>query len=397
MALKCAGCKQIVTKTDYLTCSLCNSIYDLECANIKNEHFKKMMVTETIESWICVACYCKIPKRGNINTPIRPQEHNSRQITSPLEINNVTIRRTMKPMNDTTTSLDLSLLGDTIGAQDEGTTLQSNTPTELTLQNIGEMIMLRLKENNEAIITKLRDTIQMELNKAITKLRQDFERETSSLQKQNEERKNDIQHIYKKIENLKTENEKLKAEIENLKTQTNTYQTNCSESYSKKIVLYGFEEYYKEPVNNLHIRLINLFREFMNVDLMGYIEEAYRIGKPSSKNRPLVIEILKVQDYDSNDSVADPTYLIPNQQENELSSITRLVTYQLDEVSTLQEPSTSNRSTTSTIPRPKSPATDTTSESLIVFPTTSSVRRIITYGQPRALIDQDQIELPQEM
>lgn len=61
---------------------------------------------------------------------------------------------------------------------------------------------------------------------------------------------------------------------------------------------------------------------------------------------------LEVQDYDSDDSVADPTYLIPNQQENEFQSMTTLVTEQLDEVPTLQEPSTSNQSTTSTLSRP---------------------------------------------
>lgn len=295
MALVCAGCNQNVPNTDYLTCSLCNSIYDLECANINNERFKKMLETRGIETWNCLACYCKLPKRGNINTPIRPQEQDERPITSPPEINNVTIRRTTKPMNDTICSLDLNLLGDTINMPDGGKTPQSitKTQTELTLQNIGEMIMFRLKENNREIITELQNTIQTEINKAVSKLRQDFERETSCLQSQNEERKIDIQHINTEIDNLKTENEKLKTEIENLKKQqrTNTYQKNCTESYSKKIVLYGFDEY-KESVNNLHMRLIALFREFMNIDLMGYIEETYRIGKRNSKNRPLVIEIL---------------------------------------------------------------------------------------------------------
>ena len=45
--------------------------------------------------------------------------------------------------------------------------------------------MLRLKENNRSIITELQNTIQIELNKAISKLREDFERETSSLLREN--------------------------------------------------------------------------------------------------------------------------------------------------------------------------------------------------------------------
>lgn len=285
----CAGCKQIIASTKYLRCSLCESAYDLECANISHECFKEMTELQSTKTWKCLACYCKKPKRGNTNTPIRPQGYDP-CLTSPPEINNVTIRRTTKPINDTISSLDLSLLGDTICTQDVGKTTQ--TQTELTIQNLSEIIMLRLKENNKSIITELQNTIKIELNKAISNLREDFERETSSLQRENEQRKIDIQLANTEIINLKIENEKLKTEIENIRTRTNTSTTYCTDNYSKKIVLYGFDEYYEEPENNLHTRLIELFREFMNVDLMGYIEETYRIGKRSSRNRPLVIELL---------------------------------------------------------------------------------------------------------
>lgn len=284
MAPICAGCNQNIPDTKYLTCSLCKSAYDLDCANINNERFKVMMETEGAESWKCPACHCKIPKRGNTNTPVRLREYDSSLITPSPETNNVTVRRntktkttTTKSINDTTTSLD--------------------TQTELTLQNLSETIMLRLQENNKSIITELKNTIHIEINKAILKLREDVERETNALLRQNEQRIIDIQETNTAIENLKIENEKLKIEIQNLKTITSTVNNqsngnNCTESHSKKIVLYGLDEYYKESANNLHMRLIDLFRDVMNVDLMGYIEDTHRIGRYSTKNRPLVIELL---------------------------------------------------------------------------------------------------------
>lgn len=144
--------------------------------------------------------------------------------------NNVTIRRTTKPMNDITSSLDLSLLGDTLCTQDEEKT-PIFTQTELTLKNLSELITLRLKENNSSIITELQNTIQIELNKAISKFRDDFELETISLVKQNVQRIMDIQFVNSEIESLKIENKTLKSEIEKLKMRTNACQTYCTESH----------------------------------------------------------------------------------------------------------------------------------------------------------------------
>lgn len=40
---------------------------------------------------------------------------------------------------------------------------------------------------------------------------------------------------------------------------------------SKKIVIYGFDEYHNEPENNLHFRLVRMFQELYNIDLTAYI------------------------------------------------------------------------------------------------------------------------------
>lgn len=242
--------------------------------------------------WKCQDCRCKMPKTGNTNTPIRPQTSiTSQRITPPSEENNVTIRRKTYPNNDSTTFENLTLLGDTM-CSEEGTTPNINTQAELSLHNLSEIIMKRLKENNEAIITDLRSTIQTEINKAITKLVDDFEQKTSFLSKQNELRTQDIEEINTKIENLLKENEKLKQEISEIKSLSTSPVIQCIESNCKKIVIYGLTEYYKEPENDLHNRIIEMFRDILQVDLMGYVENMYRLGKKNTNTRPLVIELI---------------------------------------------------------------------------------------------------------
>lgn len=290
----CAGCLKELPNKEKLTCKLCNKEYDLQCANITVTCFKKTMTLAQKKSWNCQACNCKIPKTGNINTPIRaPTNNEIRLINSPSEENNVTIRKRITNSNvNTSFSQDLSLLGDTQYSEDKETPLNTIIQGELTLKNLSEMITLRLRENNKSIIAELQNTIQIEINKAITKIREDIERKTDTLSKENEQRREEIETINKNIEILTTENEKLKKEIKDLIILKTTKQLKCTENNCKKIVLYGFPEYYKEPDYDQQCRLIDLCYEKLNIDLTGYIEETYRLGRNYNTNRPLVIELI---------------------------------------------------------------------------------------------------------
>lgn len=250
------------------------------------------MTSDHKKVWKCQDCRCKMPKTGNTNTPIRPltsTQSQIEQITTPNEKNNVTIRRKTYPNKDSTTFEDLSLLGDTLYPEEKST---SNINTELSLQNLSEIIMMRLKENNQSIIADFRSIIQTEINKAITKLTEDFEQKTANLSRQNEQRIQDIEKINTKIENLIKENEQLKQVISEIKSVSTSPKIQCTESNSKKIVIYGFTEYYKEPEANLHDRIIEVFRDILQVNLVGYVENMYRIGKNHTNCRPLVVELI---------------------------------------------------------------------------------------------------------
>lgn len=301
----CAGCQQKLPIRKNLTCTLCKSIYDLKCAGILKDYYMKSMTLELRKSWKCQTCICKMLKTGNIDTPVRTQkgpDYNPVLIT-PTEGHNITIRNKITtPNDDTTSSEDLSLLGDTLQAVDVDNVnntlgninLMNNVQSQLNMQTLSELIILRLRENNKSIIEELQIMIQTEINRAITELRQDLEYKTKTLTEQNDRRKQEIDSIHTKLEEVRIENENLKKEIRTLTTTaTQKNQTpSIPEHNYKKLVLYGFADYYNEPEWELHNRLIELFREIADVDLSGYIEDMYRVGRKGTKNRPLVMELL---------------------------------------------------------------------------------------------------------
>lgn len=62
---------------------------------------------------------------------------------------------------------------------------------------------------------------------------------------------------------------------------------------TKKIVLYGLNEYYQEAEYDLHGRIINTFHEILDINITGYLEEVKRIGKfRPRQQRPVVIELI---------------------------------------------------------------------------------------------------------
>lgn len=103
--LKCIGCKNEISQEEHLSCSLCESKYDLLCANISAERYRLMDKDKF--TWRCPECHSKQPKVDNTNTPIRcptPSEQIYEELITPSEMDmsyNVTHRRkpgkTLKP------------------------------------------------------------------------------------------------------------------------------------------------------------------------------------------------------------------------------------------------------------------------------------------------------------
>ncbi|KAJ8704080.1 hypothetical protein PYW07_013374 [Mythimna separata] len=61
-----------------MDCSKCKCQYDLQCINISSESFTKFTASYR-KSWLCPSCVCLLPKRGNINTPVRSPDLNTEE------------------------------------------------------------------------------------------------------------------------------------------------------------------------------------------------------------------------------------------------------------------------------------------------------------------------------
>ncbi|CAH1646846.1 unnamed protein product [Spodoptera littoralis] len=286
----CAGCEQKIESRQYLTCSFCKKYYDTKCANLQEDQYLRMN-SQTKLLWECPECKCKKPKNINANTPIRQQ-------TGDITLNctpdaNVTLRRKQSQNNASIYFEETSPLGNTLCQYKN---IESGSQSTLTLQNLSELISEKLKENNMAIISELRSTIQMEINKAISKLKEDFKQDTDALLQKNEDRRAEINKINDKIEMLQRENIKLQNEIKSIQYKTSagtgTGKHYNQETNAKKFVIYGLREIYKESENELYDRICNLFWDILGVDLSGFIEETFRIGRYNRVNRPLVVELM---------------------------------------------------------------------------------------------------------
>lgn len=94
MSSLCAGCRRKPPNRQYLTCSQCNCVYDLECANVSSKLFNNVMSPDRKKNWKWPSCKCKMPKTGNLDTPVRSIDQNPTQKhdNSP-ESNNITLRK----------------------------------------------------------------------------------------------------------------------------------------------------------------------------------------------------------------------------------------------------------------------------------------------------------------
>lgn len=66
----CSGCKNKLSRKEYMICSACGLGYDLLCANITPKSYF-LMDQDRKNNWSCQECRNKIPKSDNTNTPAR--------------------------------------------------------------------------------------------------------------------------------------------------------------------------------------------------------------------------------------------------------------------------------------------------------------------------------------
>lgn len=320
---KCGGCLQNITDRQYLTCSICQLNYELECANVSIQRFYNTMTKEHKRNWICDACRSRMPKRNNTNTPVRQLDTVSinakktvkNTVCSP-SISNITLRERHRNAEINTSCSDeddQSILGDTF-AQESNinaartvtiAALDSDMDTSIRNSEIpgndGNIITPKefnrlLQENNKLIISQLRSTFQAQIETAITALKDEFKKNTEYSKNQQiktsqelEKINDKIRHLYSQCSSLKAENEKLKTDLQNLISQ-HSNESKSFNNHDKDIVLHEMICNYWESEHDVIQRITNIFYDIQHIDLYKEIDDISYIGKNALK-RPIKIEL----------------------------------------------------------------------------------------------------------
>lgn len=315
MPLECAGCRQTITNRQYLTCKLCVSAYDIECANVSIQRFLNTMTPEHKEAWKCPTCCSKIPRFHDTNTPVQsrdppmqPLDKQHKQVTTCKQnINdNITIRNKKVLVYEKDESIseeDLSLLGDTINTipqtQNKESTPLKSIRSQITLTQIEALLDRKLNTVKHSLLSEITTAISTVTATEIEKLKIDLLKTINVLSSEQENQKKGIQIIENKIKQLDTENLRLQTEIQNLQknieklnlTALQPKEPKVKESNEKKIILYGLDELREEDSCQLYERLVYAFQDILNINVQGYIEGLRRLGK-NGHRRPLEIEFL---------------------------------------------------------------------------------------------------------
>ncbi|XP_059047354.1 uncharacterized protein LOC131842804 [Achroia grisella] len=295
MATQCSSCHHKLPNREHLVCTICNNIYDLECANVSVQHFYNTMTLSHKKKWKCKKCKTtNIPDSTPItnntkSTQLNPNSSVRQYIGTPQSESNITIRKKVALSNRLESS---DKFRETLHSS------KSIENTELNMVSIDEIITSRLEENNTILSSDLKNIMKSEIDKAVEKiinnLKENLGQPINNIYKQNEKINTDIDQINTDIEQLTQENNKLKKELRELQIKMsnpgNYYDK--LQNNSRKIVLYGFTEYNREHETDTYNRLLQTFQDIANINLVGYIDDIYRLGKKYNTNRPLVIELL---------------------------------------------------------------------------------------------------------
>lgn len=294
----CAGCTTLIDDRRYLTCSLCKNVYDLLCANVSEQRFYNTMTKEHKLSWLCVECKSAQPKQDNTNTPVRAHDEN---VNINLARGSSTHRRNIEQSLQESFNIDLSETGETCQLS------PTQTSTTITLENISQLLDYKLKQNNSSFFAAMQIVIQKEISEGIKKIEEKFAKETTILTTNYRKITCTIQDMEKRLKTVELENEQLRQKLTYLQNSddnkqqhnilhngTDTKIVQQLDTTDKKIILYGLPENEYETEYELHDRIIYIFRDLLNVDLLGYIEEVGRVGKPGRlrKMRPVYVELI---------------------------------------------------------------------------------------------------------
>lgn len=224
-----------------MCCSVCQSKYDLDCANMSEKLFY-LLDKDRKAVWACQACKNRRPKGDNQNTPIKPpfSDIASGESSMPSDNHNVTVR-TKPPLHTKQATCDL-----------DGT---SEGPMPATIEDISELLDRKLSSTS-SIICNLRSALKedllaiitVKLNTVINQLKTDFTATTDFLTAEQSDLKTRLGQKDKEIKELQYKSLELQKEIQTLSSRISTIE---KISRDNNLEIQGVKEFKSENLLQL--------------------------------------------------------------------------------------------------------------------------------------------------
>lgn len=276
----CDACQKHANISDRMQCCCCKKIYHYQCLNITDEQYTKNTHMYDI-SWTCSECANVTRRQRNDNTPARSIHSSTLYADSECE---------QSFTGDTQTS---NILAKTTSQDVNVSDLSKATH----LKELSDLLDSKLKLAQHQIITEISSRLEVKITITMQELKQELFKDVKILKLEQTKMSNHLTKIDNDIKKLEEEKLNLEKQIEKLSSKISQNQAPCTNSptndccdNSRKVVLYGLDELYGENEYVLNNRIIEIFEELYNVDLGGYIDQIFRLGRKGYR-RPIVIEL----------------------------------------------------------------------------------------------------------
>lgn len=268
----CAGCKNILPKKEFLTCTKCKSKYDIECSNISQKQFQ-LMDSLKKSNWMCPECLNKQPKTGNIHTPIRS--------ATTLE------------------DCDMSVVDTPSASYVSKRKKPCKSPQCSTSQYTVENVDLTERKLRDIIQQELALTIQNLVSaqlKTITDQITGFCDSINFINAQYEEMKVKLEEKSNLVDQLKSENEHLKSTVKDLSSRLNIVEVHMREN---NIEINGIPENRAENLANLVVQLGRTVNHPLTAEDIHHATRVAQFNKNNEKPRAVVVKLQSARHRDA--------------------------------------------------------------------------------------------------
>ncbi|XP_039764264.1 uncharacterized protein LOC120636767 [Pararge aegeria] len=242
----CIACKQHISPTERLTCSLCPSYYHYGCIGLSKENFSKLS-SKAKAAWKCPDCKMPRAKGDNTNTPVKTSE--------------------------------LDLLGE--------------PKVQVDFLTIDERLN-RFEEALSSKIINLESSLAQKLNKELTSLQSlikqipDLIKTVEFMSNKFDQMQSEIQLLKSEVITLRADNTKLQDNVRNLDSKMLEIEQRARES---NLDLQCIPEFPKENLTNTAIQLgKTISYPIMENDIISCTRIA-KVNASSSRPRSVILKL----------------------------------------------------------------------------------------------------------